>query len=233
MKENDFYISIVESFKKNHDKYQATRDDLIDKFGSTIRQFPGIINKKLADALNISLPLGQYLPFFDNEYQEREALLAQCEALRVVYDRLNQQLGEESYVGQWYTVDQNGIDQFANVTGDQQWIHTDPVRASKESPFKTTIAHGFLTLALLPVLTDSVDPEKNLYPEAKMMVNYGLNRVLFPFPVKAGKRIRARTRVIKLVPMKRGLEIVREVRIEIEKTKKPACIAETVLRLYF
>lgn len=119
------------------------------------------------------------------------------------------------------------------VTGDQQWIHTSPDRAKKESPYRTTIAHGFLTLALIPSLTDSVDPEKNIYPEARMVVNYGLNSVVFPFPIKIGKRIRARTRVTKLVPMKRGLEVVREIKIEIENISRPACIAETVVRLYF
>jgi len=226
-------MDIVKSARKSDDKDQSTRSDLFDKVESTIRHFPEIINKKIAYARNMSFPLGQYLHFFDHTQQDKAALFEQSDGLKAVYTRLSEKLGEESYIGEWYTVDQEGIDRFAKVTGDQQWIHTDPERAKTESPFKTTIAHGFLTLALIPLLTDSVSPEKSLYPEAKMVVNYGLNRVLFPFPVKAGKRIRARTRVIKLISMKRGLEVVREVRIEIENSTRPACIAETVLRLYF
>lgn len=218
-------MGIVESFKKNHDKYQLTRDGLIDKFESTIRHWPENWNKKLVDALTTPLSLEPYLHFFDHEYQDKELLLQRCPPVKQVYERLKENIGEESYVGEWFTVEQSCIDKFASVTGDQQWIHIDPVRAAKDSPFKTTIAQGFLTLALIPFLTDSVDPEKNVYPEARMVVNYGLNRVHFPFPVKEGKRIRARSRVIKLMPMKRGLEIVREVRIEIEKSTRPACIA--------
>lgn len=226
-------MGIVESIKKNHDKYQATRGELINKLESQIRHWPNSFNKKFINTLNVPEFLESYLHFFDHEYHDQKFLLKQCEPLRKVYSRLNSQLGEESYVGEWFTLEQQCIEQFANVTGDQQWIHTDPVRASKESPFKTTIAQGFLTLALIPFLTDSVDPDKSVYPEARMVVNYGLNHVHFPFPVKVGKRIRARSRVVKLVPMKRGLEIVREVRIEIENSTRMACIAETVIRLYF
>ena len=110
--------------------------------------------------------------------------------------KLELQLDQETFVGEWFTVEQECINQFAEVTGDQQWIHTDPIRAAKESPFKSTIAHGFLTLALLPKLTDAVDDSNNPFPEAKMIVNYGLNQVRFPFPVKAGARIRARKRIL-------------------------------------
>jgi acyl dehydratase len=226
-------MGIVESIKKNHDKYQATRGELINKLESQFRQWPNNFNKKFINTLNVPEFLESYLHFFDHDYHDQKVLLKKCEPLKNVYTRLHAQLGEESYVGEWFTLEQQCIEQFAKVTGDQQWIHTDPLRASKESPFKTTIAQGFLTLALIPFLTDSVDPDKSVYPEARMVVNYGLNHVHFPFPVKVGKRIRARSRVVKLVPMKRGLEIVREVRVEIENSTRMACIAETVIRLYF
>lgn len=226
-------MGIVESIKKNHDKYQATRGELINKFESRLRHWPNYVNKKFINTLNVPEFLESYLHFFDHKYHDQKTLLKQCESLKAVYNRLNTQLGEESYVGEWFTLEQHCIEQFANVTGDQQWIHTDPIRASKESPFKTTIAQGFLTLALIPFLTDSVDPDKNIYPEARMIVNSGLNHVHFLFPVKVGKRIRARSRVIKLTPMKRGLEVIREVTIEIENSTRMACIAETVIKLYF
>ncbi|OAN11185.1 dehydratase [Photobacterium jeanii] len=142
-------------------------------------------------------------------------------------------LGEEIHVGEWLIVDQDRINRFADVTEDHQWIHTDPERAAEESPFKTTIAHGFLTLSLLSVLTDSVDPTKQAYPTAKMTVNFGLNKVRFPYPVKAGVRVRARTSIQSVTPIKRGLEIVQEIKVEIEGCRRPGCVAESVVRLYF
>ncbi|MFM2484572.1 MaoC family dehydratase [Celerinatantimonas yamalensis] len=147
--------------------------------------------------------------------------------------KLSAQLGEEIHVGEWFTVDQERINQFANVTEDQQWIHTDPVRAQQESPFKSTIAHGFLTLSLLPMLTDSIDASQSPYPGVRMTVNYGLNEVRFLYPVKAGSRVRASTKLRSVIPIKRGLEVVKEIRVQIEGTRRPACIAQTVIRLYF
>jgi len=154
-------------------------------------------------------------------------------AARELFLTLQAQIGEEVHVGDWLTISQDRIDQFAEVTEDRQWLHNDVERAEKESPFKTTIAHGFLTLALLPRLTDSVDPDKPLYPEAKMTVNYGLNQVRFPYPVKTGSVIRAHSRLIKVTPIKRGLEIEKEISIEIKNTRRPGCVAVSVVRVYF
>ncbi|GGB08215.1 MULTISPECIES: MaoC family dehydratase [Agarivorans] len=148
-------------------------------------------------------------------------------------EELSMQLGEEIHIGDWLTVTQERINQFADVTKDHQWLHTDPERAAEESPFKTTIAHGFLTLSLLPALTESVDPDNPQYPSAKMMVNYGINQVRFPYPVKVNNRIRARTRLTKVNPIKRGLELVKEITVEIEGCRRPACVVESVVRLYF
>ncbi|MDO6706739.1 MaoC family dehydratase [Photobacterium sp. 1_MG-2023] len=148
-------------------------------------------------------------------------------------ETLNASLGEEIHVGEWLTIDQDRINRFADVTEDHQWIHTDPERAEQESPFKTTIAHGFLTLSLLSVLTDSVDPDNMKFPTAKMTVNYGLNQVRFPYPVKSGNRVRARTKIQSVTPIKRGLEIVQEISVEIEGCRRPGCVAESVVRLYF
>ena len=103
---------------------------------------------------------------------------------QVVYDELIEKVGEVIHTGEWIHVSQERINQFAAVTEDMQWIHTDPERAAAESPFKTTIAHGFLTLALLPKLTDSVDPENQQFPTAKLVVNLGLNQVRFPYTLK-------------------------------------------------
>ena len=152
---------------------------------------------------------------------------------KALYDELVNSLNQEIHVGDWVSIDQSRIDSFGSVTEDGQWIHTDPVRAELESPFKTTIAHGFLTLSLLPALTESVDPDNPQYPSAKMMVNYGINQVRFPYPVKVNNRIRARTRLTKVNPIKRGLELVKEITMEIEGCRRPACVVESVVRLYF
>ncbi len=147
---------------------------------------------------------------------------------------LQPQIGKEIHVGPWVQIDQQRIDQFAAVTGDQQWIHIDPERAKKESPYGSTIAHGYLTLSLLPYLTESNHPDffqKN-YPGMKYRVNYGLNRVRFPAPVKVGAKIRARTTIQSAEEVKTAVQICYLMTIEIEGEEKPACSAEFLARLY-
>ena len=146
---------------------------------------------------------------------------------------LQSQVGEETHVSDWVEIDQERIDQFADATGDHQWIHVDVERAKKESPYDGPIAHGFLTLSMLPFLTGSVSEEKPAYPGLKLAVNYGLNRVRFPAPVPAGSRIRARSTLKEVTEVKGGLQVIREVTVDVEGSEKPACFAETVSRLYF
>lgn len=156
------------------------------------------------------------------------------DAVDALIARMTPQLDQEIHVGPWLTIDQQRIDQFAAVTGDEQWIHTDPQRAARQSPFGTTVAHGYLTLSLLPYLTQSNHPdffEKN-YPGMKMRVNYGLNRVRFPAPVTVGSRIRARTTLQQVQAVPQGAEVIYAIVVEIEGRDKPACVAEFVARLY-
>jgi acyl dehydratase len=143
-------------------------------------------------------------------------------------------LGAEIHVGTWLTVDQERIDRFAEVTGDVQWIHTDPVRAAKESPYGATVAHGYLTLALLPRLTESNHPDffQRNYPGMRYRVNYGLNRVRYPAPVVVNARIRARTVLQEVEKVGTGVQIVYRYTVEIEGQEKPACVAEFVARVY-
>ncbi|WP_372882947.1 MaoC family dehydratase [Psychromonas sp.] len=152
---------------------------------------------------------------------------------RELFLNLSSKIGEEVHVGEWLTVSQERIDLFSEVTEDHQWLHNDLEKAKTDSPFKTTIAHGFLTLSLLPRLTDSVNPEKPLYPNVKMTVNYGLNQVRFPYPVKTGSVVRAHSRLIKVTPIKNGLEIEKEISVEIKGTRRPGCVAVSVVRVYF
>ncbi|MCD6671573.1 MAG: MaoC family dehydratase [Burkholderiaceae bacterium] len=136
--------------------------------------------------------------------------------------------GEEIAVSDWVEVTQQRIDAFADATGDHQWIHVDPERAAK-GPFGTTIAHGYLTLSLLPMFAESAIELRGV----RMSVNYGLNRVRFPAPVPAGSRLRARFRVLSVEDVGGGgLQIVTEATIEREGGDRPVCIAETVARRY-
>ncbi len=147
---------------------------------------------------------------------------------------LDSKLETEVHVGPWLRIDQERIDRFAEVTGDVQWIHTDPERAARESPFGATVAHGYLTLSLLPFLTESNHPDffqKN-YPGMRMRVNYGLNTVRFPAPVRAGSRIRARTVLRSAEKAGEAVQITYLITVEIEGADRPACVAEYIARVY-
>jgi acyl dehydratase len=155
-------------------------------------------------------------------------------AIRQLADMYRQKVGCEIHVGEWLLVEQDRIDAFAAATGDQQWIHTDPQRAYRESPYRTTIAHGFLTLSLLPFLTESNAPgmfERN-YPGMRLRVNYGLEKVRFPAPVITGSRVRARTVVTAAEEVAGGVQIAYRITVEVEGGEKPACVAEQLFRLY-
>ena len=154
------------------------------------------------------------------------------ENIKNAYNEISVSIGKELLVGNWEKIDQDKINSFAEVTGDKQWIHTDMEKAKKQSPFKTTIAHGFLTLSLIPKLTEAFD-FNSIHPGLKMVVNCGLNQVRFPFPVKSGSKIRGRVKIISVVPKKNNIELVNEVSIEVEGRKRFGCVAETVLRLYY
>lgn len=157
--------------------------------------------------------------------------MSAAEQLIAIY---KQQAGKEISVGDWLQLNQERINAFAQATGDLQWIHIDPDRAVVDSPYKSTVAHGFLTLSLLPLLTRSNAAgqfEKN-YPGMRLRVNYGLNRVRFPSPVKPGDMIRARTTVIDATAAGEGVEISYQLTIEIEGNSKPACVAEQLVRVY-
>ena len=155
-------------------------------------------------------------------------------AATTLVEFLQPNLGREVHVGLWLTVDQERIDGFADITGDLQWIHIDPARAKRESPYGGTVAHGFLTLSLLPLLTQSNHPDyfHQNYPGMRLRVNYGLNRVRFPAPVLAGSRVRARTVLLSAMVFGEAVEILYSITVEIEGTDKPACVAEQVVRLY-
>lgn len=155
-------------------------------------------------------------------------------AVKKLLELYQAKIGGETHVGEWLRVEQERIDAFAKATGDLQWIHIDPERAAKESPYGGTIAHGFLTLSLLPFLTESNAPgmfEIN-YPGMRLRVNYGLEKARFPAPVVAGSRVRARSVVTGVEEVAGGVQIAYRITVEIEGGAKPACVAEQLFRLY-
>ena len=136
-------------------------------------------------------------------------------------------VGQEIASSDWITVDQQRIDQFAQATGDHQWIHVDPVRAAA-GPFGTIIAHGFLTLSLLPEMSASAFEVQ----DARMGVNYGLNKVRFPAPVPVGSRLRGRFKLLNYEPLEGGAQVTVEVTMEREGSSKPVCVAESLARRF-
>jgi acyl dehydratase len=148
-----------------------------------------------------------------------------------VFDTLQdvaQCVGQEVAVSDWVTVTQEHIDLFAQATGDHQWIHVDPERA-REGPFGSTIAHGFLTLSLLPKFMES----SLLVRQNRMSINYGLNRVRFMAPVPVNSRLRARLTLLRCEPIdQEGFQQTWQVQVEREGNDKPVCVAETIARRY-
>ena len=136
-------------------------------------------------------------------------------------------VGQEIGVSEWITVEQRRIDLFAEATGDHQWIHLDAERAAK-GPFGTTIAHGFLTLSLLPEMSASAFQVR----DTRMGVNYGLGKVRFPAPVPSGSRLRGRFVLTKYEPIEGGAQLTVQVTMEREGTDKPVCVAESLARRF-
>ena len=137
-------------------------------------------------------------------------------------------VGEEVGLSDWVVIDQHRIDQFAEATADHQWIHVDTERAVREMPDGKTIAHGYLTLALIPALTGDFVHVENL----ARAINFGLNKARFYAPVPVGSRLRGRAVVLKAQQRAGALLLTSEVRLEVEGQRKPACVAET-LGMYF
>jgi acyl dehydratase len=150
-----------------------------------------------------------------------------------VLERLRAQVGQEIHCSDWLEVTQQRIDAFAEATGDHQWIHVDPVRAARESPWKSTIAHGYLTLSLYPLLRGLVCAERPAFDDVRQAINYGLDRLRFPAPVRAGRRIRARCVLLEVGPVEGGLQVCEQYTVEIEGEAKPACVARAIVRLYW
>jgi acyl dehydratase len=147
------------------------------------------------------------------------------EGLEELKSLVGQTLGKSD----WFEVTQERVNHFADGTGDHQWIHCDPERARRESPYGTTVAHGFFTLSLCPVLAQQIYTVTGL----KLVLNYGLNRVRFPGPVKVGSRVRMTCDLIELKVTPHGVQGTTRNVFEVDGEDKPVCVAESVVRMFF
>ena len=138
-------------------------------------------------------------------------------------------VGQEVGAGDWLEITQERINQFAEATSDHQWIHEDVERCKRESPFGTTVAHGYLTLSLIPHLSQSSFALKQ---PVRLVINYGSNKVRFTSPVPAGSRVRNRMTLLEVSDAAGGWQVRWQVTVEIQGKDKPACVAEVISRLY-
>ena len=143
-------------------------------------------------------------------------------------DELKSLVGQEIAVSDWVQISQERVNQFAEATGDYQWIHLDVERCKRESPFGGPIAHGYLTLSLLPMLMQN----SVRMTDVRMGVNYGLNKVRFPAPVPVGSKVRSRTTVLSVEDIEGGAQVTWLVTVEREGEDKPVCVAESISRRY-
>jgi acyl dehydratase len=145
--------------------------------------------------------------------------------------QLEERVGQEVHLSDWLTISQARINAFADATSDHQWIHVDPARAAAESPWGSTIAHGYLTLSLYPMMRGLV-AERPIYPGVRQVINYGLEKLRFPNAVKVDHRIRVRSVLNKVEEVPGGVQTTERATFEIDGEAKPACIAEAIMRLY-
>jgi acyl dehydratase len=159
-------------------------------------------------------------------------MASKAEQARAVFQK---HVGELEGVGEWFVIDQARINQFADATLDRQFIHVDPERSAKLSPYKVTVAHGFLTLSMIVHLGGSVPPvAPEAYQGVVMGINYGLDKVRFPSPVKVGSKVRARRELISAeLAAPNTVQLKQRVTVEVEGEPKPACVAETLTRLIY
>jgi acyl dehydratase len=150
-----------------------------------------------------------------------------------ILESLQAQVGQEIHCSDWVEITQQRINAFADATGDHQWIHVDPERAARESPWKATIAHGYLTLSLYPMLRGLVEAKTPVFPGVRQVINYGLDKLRFPSAVLVGSRVRARCVLLKVEPVAGGVQVSEQYTVEIEGQAKPACVAEAIMRMYF
>lgn len=216
-------MRIAELIKEKREQLPAASNDFRKwiKFEEFKKSFSTSISNSFAGPLIEKLVY--HSPFQDPIIEKGVA---------ATFANLKSRVGQEVHLSEWCKVTQDRINRFAEVTGDLQWIHVDEVRAKRESPYRSTVAHGFLILSMVPKLRELDEYAKQNYPGSRMLINCGFSGVSFSYPVKPGQSIRSRTWLRSVTANKRSIDLVEEIAIEIGKSNKTACTMHILLKLY-
>lgn len=221
------YEKLVAKLKEKRQQLPFANVELMERFEPQFREFRESINTSVSNSF-----ASQWISRLNLLINEEQSVLrfnATPEA-RLLYDKLQVHLGTEIHSSTWHQITQEQINLFAYTTGDRQWIHIDNERAQRDSPFRSTIAHGYLLLALLPVLRSG--DSSQFYPEARFVVNSGLKDLRFLTPVKPEQRIRSRTYLMDMTLYRRHIEVVEDVVVEIENSERTALTATIEIKLF-
>ncbi|WP_045859437.1 MaoC family dehydratase [Teredinibacter purpureus] len=227
MKED--YVKLVALLKEKSQQIQLSNGDFMKRLEPQVRELKETFNQSVSN----SFANAWFSKYIASANEEPQNLISPpTPEVLTLKQRLQTKLGQEVHVGEWFTLTQATIDEFAAVTGDSQWIHIDLERAKTESPYKSTVAHGFLILSLLPHLRGLDEHAGSQYPEARLIVNCGLNSTRFLSAVKPDTEIRSRTILRALTANKRSLDIVEEVIVEAGERRREVCAVELITRIY-
>ena len=222
-------MKLMEIIKEKSQQIHFTNVDFMGRFEPQMRGLTETFNQ----AVHGSFAKGLFnrLLATDEEILQESSLLDTSLPSVQLQQKLQVKVGQEIYCGDWQPLSQQVINEFSQLTGDKQWIHVDVERAQRESPFRTTIAQGYLVLSLLPSLRNFDQYTKSEFSDARLVMNCGLNAVRFLMPVKANSQLRAKARLVSARAEKNYVEVVEEVSIESGRAGRLACVAETVMRV--
>lgn len=221
-------MNIVELLKEKSQQLQLSNGEFIRRLEPQVRELKESFNQSVSNSFASAF----FSRFIAVANEELHPVVTPIPQVVAIATDLQRKLGREVHTGDWIVLEQGTIDGFAQVTGDEQWIHTDPERAARESPFKSTVAHGFLLVSLLPKLRGLEQYATQNYPKARMVVNCGMNEVRFLAPVKPGMALRSRTFLRKFETGRRSIDLTEEVIVEIQQTGREALRAELLTRVY-
>lgn len=220
-------MNVKEYIRQKGEWVASAQHTLKEKFENQVRD----ISITLEEFNEKKIDLFQIKEFLKS-YSGGGATPQASESVENLYKALAENMGNQYHVGEWFLMSQSKINQFAEVTGDKQWIHIDEERAQQNSPFGSTVAHGFYLLSLLPYLTETVNSAEFDYPYVRLVVNSGISNARFQSVVKPNARIRAKSRIVQAHKYKKHLELVKQVEVEIENKSVPAVIADINYRIY-
>lgn len=216
----------VDLLKEKSQHIQIVNSEFIKRFEPQVREFRESINHSVSTSF-ASEWLSRWLTVANEDLVLPEVLSPSVQAL---LEQVQKKVGQEIHCSHWLGITQQLINQFAVVTGDSQWLHVDLEKAKRDSPFKSTIAHGLLLLSLMPKLR-AIDCDQT-YDSGRFIMNRGIDDAKFHAPVKPGQSIRLRAYLRRVTPAKRHIEIVEDIIIELDGSLKQVCTATVTSRVY-